>query len=132
MADLGEIYSYSYHTNIQTKSTPGSSMLTGLTSSKDPTKNNWFTLPENALTEFSNKFSVGPFNNEFVFEYTYGNMTRDFHWHLLPSVDNVIVKQSFMVAFYVKVRANDPLVPTSREVKDSLLKGGDMRRLVNG
>jgi hypothetical protein len=130
MADLGQIYSYSYHTNIKTKPVAGSSMATGVASTVDPTKAAWLAIPEDALLKKSNKFSIGPSNNEFVYEYTYGSMTKDFHWQEYPSVDNVIVRQAWMVAFYLGVGSATPLAPTPRGIKDQLLKGGDMRSLV--
>ena len=130
MKDLGEIYSYSYHTNVKIPAKAGSSKLYGDSSVLDPTKLAWDELPENALTEYNNLFSIGPTKNEFVYEYTYGSMTRDFHWQELVSVDNLVVRQAWMAAFMTGTRASTPLSTISREIKDRLLKGGDMRGLV--
>ena len=57
-------------------------------------------------------------------------MTRDFHWQEYPSVDNVIVRQSWMAAFYRSVESGTPLLTTPRDIKDRILKVGDMRSLV--
>ena len=117
--------SYSYHTNLSYKGV-SSDILDKLA--------NYILKPgeyydserghesENSLTEFSNYFSLGPTQNEFVYENTYSTIANDFHWQELPSPDNIIVRQSMMAAFYRKVKSPTPLIVTSRKIKDMILK----------
>ncbi len=82
------------------------------------------TGDENNLTEYS---SIGPNNNEDTVVYEYSQGAHHFRFLKQVSPDILLVHQSKLVGFYLKLGSTDEIDVISRDLKDILLLDVNMK-----
>lgn len=87
----------------------------------------------NPYTEFQNEdggfeySTLGPGNNEGIQTYTFNEGSHKIRYVHYLSPDILLVHQSKMVGFYLRMGTSDTLKPIDRTVKDRLLRTATMR-----
>ena len=90
----------------------------------------------NPFTEWQDQFggyeysTYGPGNNEDVRKYSFGGGAHKIRYVHFMSPDILLVHQSKMVGFYLKMAQGGILKPIDREVKDQLIKDTNIPRQV--
>lgn len=83
---------------------------------------------EQQVAEQSYEYStLGPGNNEGIKKYAFNGGAHKIRYVHYLSPDILLVHQSKMVGFYLKMGSGDILKPVDRMVKDRLLRDSSMR-----
>ena len=82
------------------------------------------TNEENSLTQYS---SIGPGDNEDTVFYEYGQGGHHFRFLKQVSPDILLVHQSKLVGFYLKLGSTDKIDVISRDLKDIFLLDVNMK-----
>ncbi len=87
----------------------------------------------NPYTEFQNEdesfeySTLGPGNNEGIEKYTFNNASHKIRYVHYISPDILLVHQSKMIGFYLRMGSGDTIKPVDRAVKDRLLRLATVR-----
>lgn len=87
----------------------------------------------NPYTEFQNEdggyeySTLGPGSNEGIQTYTFNSASHKIRYVHHISPDILLVHQSKMVGFYLRMGSGDTVKPVDRQVKDRLLRTATMR-----
>ena len=79
-------------------------------------------IAENAISDRSEKFTIGPSINEAVGMHKFGAAAHQLHFLDMTNTDIFVIRQSMMLAFYKKMKSASEYEPASRDLKDTILK----------